>query len=64
MPQHPALVEGRAAVITGGASGIGFAAAQRFAALGANATDGTVNKPAFPPVSAGLRGTKCKILTT
>jgi NAD(P)-dependent dehydrogenase (short-subunit alcohol dehydrogenase family) len=34
MPQHPALCEGRTAVITGGASGIGFAAAKRFAALG------------------------------
>jgi len=34
MPQHPALTEGRAAVITGGASGIGHAAAKRFAALG------------------------------
>jgi NAD(P)-dependent dehydrogenase (short-subunit alcohol dehydrogenase family) len=34
MTQHPALVEGRAAVITGGASGIGLAAAKRFAALG------------------------------
>jgi NAD(P)-dependent dehydrogenase (short-subunit alcohol dehydrogenase family) len=34
MPQHPAMAEGRAAVITGGASGIGFAAAKRFAALG------------------------------
>jgi NAD(P)-dependent dehydrogenase (short-subunit alcohol dehydrogenase family) len=34
MPQHPALAEGRAAVITGGASGIGFAAAKRFAVLG------------------------------
>jgi NAD(P)-dependent dehydrogenase (short-subunit alcohol dehydrogenase family) len=34
MAQHPALAEGRAAVITGGASGIGFASAQRFAALG------------------------------
>lgn len=34
MPQHPALMAGRAAVITGGASGIGFAAAKRFAALG------------------------------
>ena len=31
---HPALAAGRAAVITGGASGIGLAAAQRFAALG------------------------------
>ena len=34
MPQHPAFAEGRAAVITGGASGIGFAAAKRFAGLG------------------------------
>jgi NAD(P)-dependent dehydrogenase (short-subunit alcohol dehydrogenase family) len=34
MTQHPALGEGRAAVITGGASGIGLAAAKRFAGLG------------------------------
>jgi NAD(P)-dependent dehydrogenase (short-subunit alcohol dehydrogenase family) len=34
MTQHPVLAVGRAAVITGGASGIGFAAAKRFAALG------------------------------
>jgi NAD(P)-dependent dehydrogenase (short-subunit alcohol dehydrogenase family) len=34
MPEHPALREERAAVITGGASGIGLAAAKRFAALG------------------------------
>ncbi len=31
---HPALTSGRVAVITGGASGIGLAAAKRFAALG------------------------------
>jgi len=31
---HPALVEGAVAVVTGGASGIGLAAAKRFAALG------------------------------
>ena len=31
---HPALVPGAVAVVTGGASGIGLAAAERFAALG------------------------------
>ena len=34
MPQHPALAAGRVAVITGAASGIGLAAAVRFAGLG------------------------------
>lgn len=33
-PSHPALVEGRAAVITGGANGIGLAVAKRLAAQG------------------------------
>lgn len=33
---HPALTPGRTAVITGGASGIGLAAARRFAGLGLN----------------------------
>ena len=34
MDPHPALASGRAAVVTGAASGIGLAAARRFAALG------------------------------
>jgi NAD(P)-dependent dehydrogenase (short-subunit alcohol dehydrogenase family) len=34
MDQHPALTPGRVAVVTGAASGIGLAAARRFAAMG------------------------------
>ena len=36
MPNHPALQAGHSAVITGAASGIGLAAARRFAATGLN----------------------------
>ena len=36
MPNHPAIAPGRTAVITGGASGIGLAAAKRYAELEMN----------------------------
>src|SRR5215467_9953515 len=36
MADHPALTPGRTAVITGAASGIGLAAAQRLAGMGLN----------------------------
>ncbi len=43
MAEHPAISKGRAAVVTGGASGIGLAAAMRFAALGMKVAIADVN---------------------
>jgi NAD(P)-dependent dehydrogenase (short-subunit alcohol dehydrogenase family) len=47
MPQHPALTPGRAAVVTGAASGIGLAAAERFADLGMRVCMADVNEEAL-----------------
>jgi NAD(P)-dependent dehydrogenase (short-subunit alcohol dehydrogenase family) len=47
MPQHPALTPGRAAVVTGAASGIGLAAAERFADLGMRVCMADVNEAAL-----------------
>ena len=56
MPQHPAFAKGRAAVITGGASGIGFAAAKRFAGLGMKVCLADLNQEALDRAAQQLSG--------
>src|SRR5215472_10301448 len=56
MAQHPALGEGRVAVITGGASGIGLAAAKRFAALGMKICLADLNQEALDRAAHLLSG--------
>jgi len=47
MTLHPAIQPGRTAVITGGASGIGLAAAKKFASLGLNVVIADFNQEAL-----------------
>lgn len=54
MPQHPAIAEGRAAVITGAASGIGLAAAERLAGLGMKVCMADANADALTPAADGV----------
>ncbi len=54
MPQHPALAQGRTAVITGAASGIGRAAAERFAGIGMKVVMADVNAEALAAAAAGV----------
>jgi NAD(P)-dependent dehydrogenase (short-subunit alcohol dehydrogenase family) len=66
MSQHPALTEGRVAVITGAASGIGLAAALCFARLGLRVClsdlEGEALAKATDAVSAAARGGKSDVL--
>ena len=54
MPNHPAIQPGRVAVITGGAGGIGLAAAKRFAALGMNVVIADLDQAALDAASAAI----------
>ena len=54
MANHPALQAGRAAVITGGASGIGLAAAKRFASLGMKIAIADLDPSALDAAAAAI----------
>jgi NAD(P)-dependent dehydrogenase (short-subunit alcohol dehydrogenase family) len=56
MPQHPALAKGRVAVITGGASGIGLAAAKRFASMGLKLCLADLSQHSLDEAAAQLPG--------
>ena len=56
MHTHPALTAGRAAVITGGASGIGLAAAKRFASLGMKICLADLSQDALDRAAAEMPG--------
>jgi NAD(P)-dependent dehydrogenase (short-subunit alcohol dehydrogenase family) len=51
---HPALTAGRAAVITGGASGIGLAAARRLAAMGLKVCIADLDGPALQAAATAI----------
>src|SRR6266481_2245917 len=64
MPQHPALSKDRIAVITGGASGIGLAAAKRFAAIGMKLVLADLRQDALDRAAAQLSGAELVTVPT
>ncbi len=67
MSNHPALQAGRAAVITGGASGIGLAAAKRFAGFGMKIAIADLDQAALDKaageIAASASGGKVEVVT-
>jgi NAD(P)-dependent dehydrogenase (short-subunit alcohol dehydrogenase family) len=61
---HPALTPDSVAVVTGGASGIGLAAAKRFAALGMTVVISDVREGLFPDAAAELHAAGAKEVWT
>ncbi len=64
MPQHPALSKGGVAVITGGASGIGLAAARRFASIGMKLVLADLNQDALDRAARQLPDAELVIVPT
>ena len=61
MSQHPAIEAGRTAVITGGASGIGLAAAKKLAGLGMNVVLADFNDEALAAAERELTGGSAQV---
>jgi len=64
MPQHPALSKDRVAVITGSASGIGLAAAKRFAAIGMKLVLADLSQHALDRAATHLPGAELVTVPT
>ncbi len=63
MPQHPAIVPGKVAVVTGAASGIGLAAARRFVEAGMGVVLADLDEEALSVAAAGLGDKALAVVT-